>query len=150
MNSFAELISKVNGAVLAIDYGEMHGFSDSVRGIAKHKFVKKEQLLELPGEIDLSAYVNFLALAESAKKAEGIANPQLMTQGQFLQNMGVWHRCEYLKQANEDLGDELEKQVLRLVGDEEMGDIYKFMYMGLEKNGDVFPFIKENDEISFV
>lgn len=31
MNSFAELISKVGGGVLAIDYGDTFGFSNSLR-----------------------------------------------------------------------------------------------------------------------
>lgn len=30
-NSFAELITKVGGGMLAIDYGDTFGFSDSVR-----------------------------------------------------------------------------------------------------------------------
>ena len=48
--------------MLIVDYGECHAFSDSIRGISKHKYVPKDMLLELPGEIDLSAYVNFMAL----------------------------------------------------------------------------------------
>lgn len=67
MNSFAELISKIGGAVLNIDYGDDCAFSDSVRGISGHKFIEKaEDLLEVPGQADISAYVNFLALAEVA------------------------------------------------------------------------------------
>ena len=31
MNSFSELISKIGGGVLVVDYGETFGFSDSVR-----------------------------------------------------------------------------------------------------------------------
>ena len=31
MNSFAELIMKIGGGVLAIDYGDTFGFSDSIR-----------------------------------------------------------------------------------------------------------------------
>jgi SAM-dependent MidA family methyltransferase len=31
MNSFAELISKIGGGVLAIDYGDTFSFSDSIR-----------------------------------------------------------------------------------------------------------------------
>jgi NADH dehydrogenase [ubiquinone] 1 alpha subcomplex assembly factor 7 len=72
MNSFCELISKVGGGVLAIDYGDTFGFSDSIRvdslltqGIANHKFVPNDLLLEFPGQIDLSAYVNFIALAQA-------------------------------------------------------------------------------------
>ena len=71
MNSFAELVSKVGGGILAIDYGDLFGFCDSVRGIANHKYIPQDQLLEFPGQADLSAYVNFLALAQSL---QGINN----------------------------------------------------------------------------
>jgi SAM-dependent MidA family methyltransferase len=53
-----------------MDYGENQGFSDSVRGIRNHKFVKN--FLDYPGEVDISAYVNFLSLNESASKAKDI------------------------------------------------------------------------------
>jgi NADH dehydrogenase [ubiquinone] 1 alpha subcomplex assembly factor 7 len=60
------LIAKNNGACLFVDYGEDSYFSDSIRGIRKHKFVENQQILEFPGEIDLSAYVNFRNLAAAA------------------------------------------------------------------------------------
>jgi NADH dehydrogenase [ubiquinone] 1 alpha subcomplex assembly factor 7 len=59
MHSLSELISKENGAILVVDYGEDHAFSDSVRGIRRHKYLAKEDLLESAGEADLSVYVNF-------------------------------------------------------------------------------------------
>ena len=31
MNSVSELIAKINGAALIIDYGEDHAFTDSIR-----------------------------------------------------------------------------------------------------------------------
>ena len=70
VNSLSELIAKVNGAFLVMDYGENQGFSDSVRAIRNHKFVKN--ILDFPGEVDLSAYVNFLSLSQSAAKVKGI------------------------------------------------------------------------------
>ena len=41
-NSIAELLSKVDGALLAVDYGANHAYSDSLRGISGHKFVRNE------------------------------------------------------------------------------------------------------------
>jgi NADH dehydrogenase [ubiquinone] 1 alpha subcomplex assembly factor 7 len=71
-NSLSELIAKVNGAALIIDYGENHAFNDSVRAIRKHKFIDNEFLLEFPGEVDLSCYVNFLSMSHAAKQVKGI------------------------------------------------------------------------------
>ena len=59
VHSLAELIRKDDGAVLVIDYGEDHAFSDSVRAIRRHKYLSKQDLLDYPGEADLSVYVNF-------------------------------------------------------------------------------------------
>jgi NADH dehydrogenase [ubiquinone] 1 alpha subcomplex assembly factor 7 len=73
MNSFAELISKIGGGVLSVDYGEDHAFSDSIRGISNHKYIENlEDLLEVPGEADISAYVNFMALADVAEDVNGV------------------------------------------------------------------------------
>ena len=45
---------------VVIDYGEDHSFSNSFRGLMKHKLVKDEQkILDNVGNIDLTSYVNF-------------------------------------------------------------------------------------------
>ena len=111
MNSFSELIAKIGGGVLAIDYGDSFGFSDSVRvvciviqGISNHKYVPKDYLLEFPGQIDLSAYVNFIALAHACGENPNrifvltrVGDPILLTQKDFLEAMGMKHRCEVSK-----------------------------------------------------
>lgn len=82
-NSLAELIAKIKGAALIVDYGEKRAFSNSVRAIARHKIL--DEYLNKPGECDLSAYVNFLALEQAALQAEGVRVPELMTQAQWLE-----------------------------------------------------------------
>lgn len=74
-SSIAELINKNNGAALVFDYGENHALQDSVRGIWNHKYIPNDQILDFPGEIDLSAYVNFMALSEVASKIENSKTP---------------------------------------------------------------------------
>lgn len=144
MNSFSELISKVDGGILVVDYGENHAFSDSIRGICHHKYIEDfSQLLEIPGEADISAYVNFLALAEVSEEVEGVEAFPLINQGDFLQYMGIEQRLEVLKQSDGVDAREMESRVKRLVDYEEMGQVYKFMYVGNKKNGDIFPFVSE-------
>jgi Uncharacterized conserved protein len=46
-------------------------FKTNQQGIRNHKYVPKDLLLEYPGEIDLSAYVNFAGLGHAAQKASG-------------------------------------------------------------------------------
>lgn len=52
-----------------------------------------DKLLEYPGEVDLSAYVNFIALAQACGESERLADPMLLTQQDFLTAMGISHRC---------------------------------------------------------
>lgn len=148
MNSFAELISKVGGGVLAIDYGEDHAFSDSIRGISNHKYIEKlEDLLEVPGEADISAYVNFMALADVAEDVPGIEAAHTMTQGDFLNMLGIQQRLEVLKQTPGVDRALLDSQVERLTDYDQMGEIYKVQYIGNRKCGEVFPFISPGNLI---
>lgn len=59
-----------------------------------HKFVPKSHILEFPGQVDLSAYVNFLALAQSCAGIENLGDPVVISQGDFLTLMGIRQRCD--------------------------------------------------------
>jgi NADH dehydrogenase [ubiquinone] 1 alpha subcomplex assembly factor 7 len=145
-NSLCELINKVNGASLIIDYGENHALSNSVRGIRNHKYVENDMLLEFPGEVDLSAYVNFAALAEAAKKNSEMAAFGPIPQGVFLESMGIETRVEMLcKTASPAVAERLKSEYERLVSPDEMGEIYKVQYLGKKGNGEIFPFVKPED-----
>lgn len=61
------MVGRTNGSGLIIDYGDFNAFEDSMIGIKNHKFIPKKYLLELPGLIDLSYYVDFSNLSRSAK-----------------------------------------------------------------------------------
>jgi NADH dehydrogenase [ubiquinone] 1 alpha subcomplex assembly factor 7 len=73
-------LARCGGAALVVDYG--HGPAEcsaatgrpSVRGIRAHAFT--ETFLEAPGEVDLSADVDFGALAEAAVTAAAAAAEQ--------------------------------------------------------------------------
>ena len=93
-NSISELIQKINGAALFIDYGENQAFSNSIRGISRHKFIDQDNLLEFPGEIDLSAYVNFLHLSNACQKVPNIKTSGPIPQGLFLESMGMATRLD--------------------------------------------------------
>ncbi|KRX07655.1 hypothetical protein PPERSA_11204 [Pseudocohnilembus persalinus] len=144
-NAVSELIEKLNGGALFIDYGENHAFSDSIRGIRKHMFVPQEELLEYPGELDISAYVNFAHIQAAANQVPGITTAGPMPQGLFLESMGMNTRLEnLLKLSNKQTAKRLESEYLRLVSPEEMGQVYKCFYIGKKINGDMFPFMSEN------
>ena len=53
------------GAGLFIDYGHLDpGFGDTLQAVRKHRY---EDALENPGEADLTAHVDFAALADAAR-----------------------------------------------------------------------------------
>ncbi|ACK50103.1 protein of unknown function DUF185 [Methylocella silvestris BL2] len=84
------------GAVLAIDYGyEEPARGETLQAMRAHKFVDP---LESPGEADLTAHVNFSALARAARGA-GAAVHGPVTQGDFLARLGIFERASALERA---------------------------------------------------
>lgn len=146
-NSIGELLQKVDGCMLAVDYGAEHHFSDSLRGIGSHKFATEDQILEVPGEIDLSTYVNFKAISESMRQIDDMARPVTITQGDFLTRMGIIQRADVLKSAPGVDQRLLDSQIQRLVSKDEMGETFKFMYASTKKNGVPFPFDQEGEQV---
>ena len=64
--------------------------------------------------------------------------------------MGMNTRLDILAQkSSKSVINRLETEYLRLVSPDEMGQVYKMMYIGKEANGDVFPFISETDKLVF-
>lgn len=50
--------------------------------------------MEFPGEIDLSAYVNFLHLSDACRKVPNIKTSGPIPQGLFLESMGMATRLD--------------------------------------------------------
>jgi NADH dehydrogenase [ubiquinone] 1 alpha subcomplex assembly factor 7 len=92
-----------------------------------------------PGLVDLSADVDFLALAEAGLKAsKGIEVHGPMEQGAFLGAMGIRERAEMLmKGLKEDKRKSVESAWKRLVdrGGSGMGKVYKAMAFVPESGG---------------
>ncbi|KAJ4292172.1 hypothetical protein N0V88_005801 [Collariella sp. IMI 366227] len=98
---------KPSGAALILDYGPGDGTipTNSLRGISRHRRVSP---FAEPGLTDLSADVDFAAIAESAIKAsEGVEVHGPVEQGDFLEAMGIRERVEMLvKGMQEQVGKE--------------------------------------------
>jgi NADH dehydrogenase [ubiquinone] 1 alpha subcomplex assembly factor 7 len=109
---------------------------NSLRGIREHKRVSP---LSSPGLVDLSADVDFTALAEAALGASpGVEIHGPLEQGAFLLSMGIKERAEMLMKG---LTGEKRKGVegawRRLVdrGGSGMGKVYKAMAIVPERGG---------------
>ena len=72
------------------------GFSETLQAVSGHRFA---DALAEPGEDDISAHVDFAALAAAGKRG-GAAVFGPVTQGMFLANIGIAERAEQLMKAN--------------------------------------------------
>lgn len=119
-----------SGAALILDYGPAGTIpTNSLRGIRAHRPCSP---FASPGQVDVSADVDFVALAEAAISASpGVEVHGPVEQAAFLAAMGIRERAEMLvKRAK---GDEERKRIeggwKRLVdrGPQGMGRVYKAM-----------------------
>lgn len=119
VSSLGQHIETHGGAALLIDYGRDGGQGDTLQAVKAHEY---HGVLNEPGEADLSAHVDFAALAKAATPA--FAAP-LAEQGAFLAAMGIGQRAAQLAQTAdaEPLADALE----RLTATSEMGQLFKVL-----------------------
>lgn len=125
MTTLAERIVAEGGALLAIDYGYGRAApGDSFQAVHRHTYADP---LADPGDVDLTAHVNFEALARTAQ-ASGATPHSLMDQGRFLMRLGLAERAGALgATADEATRDRLTAEVTRLVHPDEMGTLFKVL-----------------------
>ncbi len=113
------------GAALIVDYGyeDMIG-GETFQAVRRHKNV---DVLERPGEVDLSAHVDFSALKRAAMRGGAVAHGPV-GQGAFLVSLGLLQRASQLgAEADQATRDALTAAVHRLAGEGEgeMGVLFK-------------------------
>jgi SAM-dependent MidA family methyltransferase len=117
------------GALLLIDYGyEQTSLGDSFQAVSRHAYVDP---LAAPGEADLTAHVDFAALARAAR-ARGAKVMGPVTQAQFLLQLGIERRAETLsKKATPEQAQSIIDAFERLTGVDDarrqMGQLFKVM-----------------------
>ncbi|RDA87493.1 hypothetical protein CP532_1648 [Ophiocordyceps camponoti-leonardi (nom. inval.)] len=126
-----------SGAALILDYGTSDTIPvNSLRGIRQHRLVSP---FSSPGLVDLSADVDFTALAEGATLAsDGVEVHGPVPQADFLQLMGVRERARALIQrADQQTARNVDKAWSRLVdrGPNGMGRLYKALAILPENSG---------------
>ncbi|ESR23189.1 class I SAM-dependent methyltransferase [Lutibaculum baratangense] len=111
------------GAGLVIDYGYRAAAPGDTLQALKGK--RPADPLAAPGEADLTAHVDFGALAEAARAA-GADSHGPLAQGSFLTALGIGARAERLRKGGADAGD-LGLALERLTGVGAMGDLFKVL-----------------------
>jgi SAM-dependent MidA family methyltransferase len=112
------------GRALIIDYGHLGGLGDTLQAVRNHSWWPP---LASPGKADITAHVDFDALARAAIEAgAGAWGPA--TQGAFLSRLGIAERAERLCAGKPPQQREaIEEAVARLVSPASMGEVFKAM-----------------------
>jgi NADH dehydrogenase [ubiquinone] 1 alpha subcomplex assembly factor 7 len=130
--------SQAPGAALIIDYGPSSTVPvNTLRGIRAHRRVSP---FVSPGEVDISADVDFTALAEAAINAsDGVEVYGPVEQGVWLTQMGIRERAQLLFTTVKDEAKKKEMELgwKRLIdgGPAGMGRIYKTLAIVPESGG---------------
>ena len=133
MALLARRIAADGGAALIVDYGHAEsGFGDTLQAVRAHKFADP---LEAPGEADLTAQVDFAALAVTAAR-QGAATQGPIPQGAFLRKVGIERRAERLKsKATSQQSADIDSALTRLTAPDQMGDLFKVLAIAHSKLG---------------
>jgi len=125
MTEIGERIAEHGGTALVVDYGYVTAaFGETLQAVRGHRFADP---LESPGETDLTAHVDFAALA-CAARAAGAAAHGPMPQGEFLMALGLVARAEKLAAGGGDAArTALAAAVRRLTHPDEMGTLFKVL-----------------------
>lgn len=120
LQAIGSRIAQHGGMALIVDYGDWRSSGDTFQALSQHRYVDP---LAQPGEADLTAHVDFEALAA----ASGL-QAQYTAQGPFLLSLGIAARAAKLGQSL--AGAALESHVAayrRLTHASEMGSLFKVL-----------------------
>ena len=124
MKALAGHLSAHQGVALIIDYGHAKsGEGDTLQAVRNHGYA---DVLAEPGEHDLTAHVDFEALAEAASVGGVVATP-VVGQGKWLEQLGIAARAEALAKAHPERAADIVAARERLSGRGQMGDLFKVM-----------------------
>lgn len=121
MAEIARRIARFGGAGLIIDYGGWNGIGDTFQAMSAHQYVSP---LAAPGMADLTAHVDFAALAQGATPLRC----NYTTQGAFLTRLGIGQRAAQLgKSLDQDRLSAHMRATNRLTAATEMGELFKVL-----------------------
>ena len=122
LRDLAARIVAQGGALLAIDYGyEGPLAGDTFQAMRAHAFADP---YADPGAQDLTAHVDFAALAEAARGEGAVAHP-IVAQGALLAALGIDARAAALARAAPARAGEIAAARRRLVDPGQMGTVFK-------------------------
>jgi len=123
ISEIAQRIARAGGAALIIDYGYANPTgAPTLQALRAHRHVDP---LAAPGETDLTAHVDFGALARAAGEA-GAAVWGPIAQSDLLEALGIRERAVQLAaDATPEQAIEIEQALARLLDENEMGTLFR-------------------------
>jgi NADH dehydrogenase [ubiquinone] 1 alpha subcomplex assembly factor 7 len=129
VKEMSEHIKVNHGAALIIDYGydiaskfrKSYQYTQTLQAVKKHKYVP---VLSEIGEADLSAHVDFWAL-KNACVLNKVQIYGAISQRTLLMKCGIDIRFKVLVHKNPNIFDILHNQYNRLIGIDQMGELFK-------------------------
>jgi NADH dehydrogenase [ubiquinone] 1 alpha subcomplex assembly factor 7 len=117
-------VAAQGGAALVIDYGHTGGVGETLQALRNKDYADP---LSEPGAADITAHVDFAALARAAR-GSGATCFGPVSQGWFLSSLGIVQRAERLTR-NGDTGAraDIEAALKRLIAPSEMGNLFKVL-----------------------
>ncbi|MFL6723024.1 MAG: class I SAM-dependent methyltransferase [Sphingomicrobium sp.] len=110
------------GAAILVDYGYAGGEQgETLQAVRAHKHA---HVLDHPGEQDLTAHVDFGALAEAARRA-GAKASRVTSQGTWLETLGIGARAMALAAKNPADTESISAARRRLCDEGQMGRLFK-------------------------
>jgi NADH dehydrogenase [ubiquinone] 1 alpha subcomplex assembly factor 7 len=121
IGQIGERLKRHGGAALIVDYGYDHGTGASLQAVRSHRGAG---IFDRPGETDLSAHVDFSALAAAAEAPT--FGP--VSQRDFLQRLGLLQRAESLK-ARPSMTQHaaIDAALARLIEPDQMGTLFRVL-----------------------
>jgi NADH dehydrogenase [ubiquinone] 1 alpha subcomplex assembly factor 7 len=113
------------GWALIVDYGyDSSTPGSSLQAVRGHRGAG---ILDRPGETDLSAHVDFAALAAASGRPTFGPVPQ----GDFLRRLGILERAQSLKRrANPEQTRAIDAALARLIAPDQMGTLFRVLAVG--------------------
>ncbi|MEL3891279.1 SAM-dependent methyltransferase [Ferrovibrio sp. MS7] len=129
IEALAARLQAQGGAALFIDYGpETSGFGDSFQAVRGHAYADP---LATPGEVDLTAHVDFQSLGQTARRA-GLNAHGPIGQGALLNRLGIGLRAQQLKaRATPAQAEAIDGALHRLTADAAMGRLFQALALTL-------------------
>jgi NADH dehydrogenase [ubiquinone] 1 alpha subcomplex assembly factor 7 len=122
-------VMRDGGWALIVDYGrDVSGAGSSLQAVRGHRGA---DVLERPGETDLSAHVDFAALAAASQAR--VFGP--VGQGDFLRRLGIMQRAGILKaHASPVQHQAIDAALQRLIAPDQMGTLFRVLAVGDDRS----------------